>query len=165
MTKDDKNAQEPEPDDDNEVTESMSVKDRQKRIAELEAELAELSGEGELEDATDADIKQVAEDIEDAAEDIASEVEALDLTPADVEDAAVDAADDVAGELSKSGITLTEQEIEGLADRIARKVVDLQKGNSGDKKDDKAPKQRTPDRRPQSTHFSERQIFSRKKRD
>lgn len=158
MPKDDDSLTEQDTEDDTEATQPMSDKDRQKRIAELKAELEELDGEGQIEGATDADLEQVAEDIEDAAEDIASEVE----DPQDVESAASDEAEAIADELSGSGITLTEKQIEGLADRIARKVVELSKG---DKKDDKPAKDRTPDKRPKSQHFSERQIFGRKRKD
>lgn len=152
-------------DEDGGVEEPMSAEDRKKRKKQLEDEIAQL-------DADDRD--KIDEDVEDVADRLANE----DKPDLDLQDDADDAAQAVADQIkSRKGITLTDDEVDGIAKRIAKRTREVEGETDtdtdsdtagGDSDEDSKPaaggRTRQPDRRPKATHWTERRLFGRDKR-
>ena len=148
MTETDENQTDDGTEDDNVST------DKAKKKKQLEKELADLDGS---EDTVEGEVTEVLDAAAEAAE---KEAKKGEKDPAEVDEAAKDAAQDIADEAEKAGVVLTPQEQESLASNISEKIYQkMQEATT----DEKAPRERKPDKRPQSTHFTERRIGRRRK--
>ncbi len=113
------------------------TEDKVARKEQLEAELKEL------------DIEEVT-DVENIAEELASS----DPDTGEIASESREAAKDIAGEYS-----LSKAQEDKIANAITQKVLEAMSGTSKPEK----KRERTPDKRPKPTHFSERTVFGRRR--